>query len=458
MTLDKNRRLIKDGAVAIEEDKIVEVGKTAQLKKKCKGEIEIDAAGKIVMPGLVDCHVHLPNSLERGIEDDRTLISWLKDRVFPLTGVIDEGMDRISVLLSCLEMIKSGTTCFAEPYVAGERDVPDSTRVFDITAEAIIQSGMRASLVTEIEESSDFAKYSRVKAPPEKRREKSVETAVEIFRKWHGAKDGKIRVWFGAKPLGFSPPEIYEKIGELARHHNTGVHLHAAEVEEEVTCIEKEYKKTPIEFANDLGITGPNVLFVHAVQLVEKDWKLLAKTKTNVCHCPSSNMKLASGFAKIPEMLEAGVNVALGCDGGICNDSYDMIREMKLAALIHKGRLLSPTVVAAETAIEMATVNGAKALMWEKEIGSLEKGKKADVVLIDAKSPHMVPHRNLPSNLVYSGMGSDVSTVIIDGKIVMKNRVVKTIDEADVIDKAIELAEEMDIKANVKIHPRWHEI
>lgn len=458
ITLDKNRRIIKDGAVAIEGDKITGVGKTDEITKNHRGEIEIDASGKIVMPGFVDCHIHIPNILHRGIEDNKSLFSWLKERVWPLTAVLDEEMDQISALLCCLEMIKSGTTCSAEPFIAGERDLVDTLGVFNNIAESISQTGIRAALATEIKGTPAYGPYTGLKAASEKKHEKSVKSAIDIFRKWHGANDDRIRIWFGTNPLGICSPEIYVKIGELARKYNTCVHLHAAEVKKGVSYIKRKYKKTAIEFAHDLGLTGPNILLVHMVWLTEKDLKLLAKTKTNVCHCPSSNMKLASGFAKVPEMLEAGINVALGCDGGICNDSYDVIREMKLAALIHKGRLLSPTVVAAETAIEMATVNGAKALSWGDKIGSLEKGKKADIILIDVKKPHMVPHRNLPSNLVYSGMGSDVDTVIIDGKIIMENRIVKTIDETLVIEKSIELAEKMDKKAGITISPRWQEI
>jgi len=456
ITLDKRRRIIKNGALVIKGDKITEVGKSDEITKKHKGEIEIDASGKIVMPGLIDCHIHLLNSLQRGIEDDRALFPWLKERVLPLAAVSDEEMDRISTLLSCLEMIKSGTTCFAEPYTLGdrERNLVDTLRDFNNIAEAVSQTGMRAALATEVKGPSVYSPFKAT----ETLSEEHVKLAVDLFKKWHGAKNERIRIWFGATPLGVAIPELYMRVGKLAKEYDTSVHLHAAETKIEASHIKRKYKKTAIEFAHYLGLTGPNVLLVHMVWLTDNDLKLLVQTRTNVCHCPASNLKLASGFAKVPEMLEAGVNVVLGCDGAICNDSYDMIREMKLAALIHKGKLLSPTAVTAEQAIEMATINGARALRWDDKIGSIEKGKKADVILIDAKAPHMIPYRNLPSNLVYSGTGGDVDTVIIDGNIVMANRVVKTIDEGAVVEKTIELAEEMDRKAKISISPRWQEI
>lgn len=452
ITLDKKRRIIKNGALIIKGDKIADVGKTDEITKKYRGEIEINAAGKIVMPGLINCHVHLPDCLKRGVEDNRTFFPWLKERIRPLIEASDEEMDQTSALLCCLEMIKSGTTCFAEPHVFG-----DTLRAFDKIAEAVSQTGIRAALAKEIVDSPTYAPLITKETISEEKHEESVKLAINIIKKWHGAKNDSIRIWFGGKPLGVCAPELYLKVGELAKKYDTGVHLHAAGLEESTSHIKRKYNKTPIGFALDLGLTGPNVLFAHVIWITDNDLKLLAQTRTNVCHCPSSNMKLGAGFAKVPEMLEAGVNVVLGSDGGVCNDCHDMIREMKQAALIHKGRLLSPTAVTAEQAIEMATINGARALLWDNKIGSIEKGKRGDIILIDAKKPHMVPHRNLPSNIVYSATGGDVDTVIIDGNIVMTNRIVKTIDEASVIEKAIELAGEMDKKAKIAISPRWRE-
>jgi len=451
VTLDKNRMIIRDGAVAIENGEIVNVGKTVDVKRKYNGEIEIDATHKIVMPGFIDCHVHLAQALIRGVEDNRRLISWLNERIWPLQGVYDEEIGRTSAQLCCLEMIKSGTTCFAETLI--------QTRYgFDEIAKVVSEMGMRAALAKTIMEAAGYAAEEQAIAEGMREsREESTREAMVMIEKWHKAGNDRIRVWFGPRPPGACSPDLFREVSELSRKYGTGVNIHLAEVREDVAYLKERFDKTPMEFMNEVGLTGPNIMLIHAVWLTDKDIKLLAQTKTNICHCPSSNMKLASGFARVPEMLEAGVNVALGCDGGVSNDCYDMIREMKIAALIHKARLQSPTAVTAEQAIEIATINGAKALSWDDKIGSLEVGKRADIILIDAKKPHMVPYRNLPSNLVYSAVGSDVDTVIIDGKIVMEKRVIKTIDEVPVIEKALELSEKVDERAGITIRPRWKE-
>jgi len=452
ITLDKNRTIIKDGAVAIENGVIIDVVKTADIKRKYGGEIEIDATHKIVMPGFIDCHVHLAQALIRGVEDNRRLIPWLSERIWPLQGVYNEEIGRTSAQLCCLEMIKSGTTCFAETLI-------QSRYGFDGIAKVVSETGMRAALAKTIMEAAGYAAEGQAIAEGMREsREESVKEAIAMIKKWHKAENDRIRVWFGPRPPGACSPELFREVGELSRKYGTGVDMHLAEVKEDTAYLKEKFGKTSIEFMNEVGLTGPNILLIHAVWLTDKDIKLLAKTRTNICHCPSSNMKLASGFAKVPEMLETGVNVALGCDGGVSNDCYDMIREMKTAALIHKARLLSPTAVTAEQAIEMATINGAKALSWDDKIGSIVKGKRADIILIETRKPHMVPYRNLPSNLVYSAVGSDVDTVIIDGKIVMENRVVKTVDEASVIEKALELSKEVDKRAGIAIRPRWKEI
>jgi cytosine/adenosine deaminase-related metal-dependent hydrolase len=197
------------------------------------------------------------------------------------------------------------------------------------------------------------------------------------------------------------------------------------------------------------------VIYAHGVWIPREDFKILRQTGGTVCHCPASNLKLASGFAPVPEMLEAGVNVALGCDGGPCNNCYDMIRDMRLAAIVHKGRLLDPEVLPAETVLEMATLNGARATLWGERLGSIEEGNLADVIVVDQRKPYLVPVRNPISTLVYSASGGDVDTVIIDGKIVMQGRELKTVDEDEVIDMAMEVGLEVDRRAGVNVGSRW---
>lgn len=444
VTVDKRRRVIKEGAIAVEEGKILDVGKTKELKKKYKADVKIDASGKVAMPGLIDCHVHSTEAILRGIEDGWTLLDWLEKRLWPLMATIDEELASLSAQFCCLEMLKSGTTCFLNTMVLPHYNL-------DRVAGVVERTGIKAALATLIDHESTLRPDEL--PPPEE----LIKDGVALAKKWRGKSD-KVKIWFEAGIVEVCDDELYKKVTEAARRHGIGITQHWGEVKDDVKLVRKKYGKSLIEFAKDVGLTGPDVVLVHSVWYDDRDIKILAETKTNVCHCPSSNMKLASGFAKIPEMLSKGVNVALGCDEAPCNDSHDMFREMKMAALLHKGRLLSPTVVTAEQAIELATINGAKALSWGNEIGSIEKGKKADIVFLDVKKPHTVPHRNLISNIVYSSTGADVDTVIIDGEMIVENGIVKTIDEEAVIEKVMDVSEKVDKKARIKVRSRWKEL
>ncbi len=444
ITVDRERRVIKNGAIAIENGKVVEVGKTNNLTRKYDPELKINAQGKIAIPGLINCHVHSAETLLRGIEDGWRLLDWLKKRVWPLKAQLTEETAPVGVQLCCLEMLRTGTTTFLGTMVLPHYG-------FDKVAETVEKSGMKAALAYLI----DHEKPVRPKTLPTP--EELLKNGIGLAKKWK-KKSQRIKVWFESGIVEVCELDLYQKITEEARRYNIGISQHLGEIAEDAELLRNKYGKSVIEFAREAGLTGPSVVLVHEIWLNQKDIKILADTGTNVCHCPTSNMKLASGFAKVPEMLDQKVNVALGTDEGPCNDCYDMFGEMKLAALIHKGRLLSPTAVTAEQAIEMATVNGARALGWEKTIGSIEVGKSADIVLLNAKAPHMVPHRNLVSNLVYSARGSDVDTVLVDGKIVVENGKVKTIDERSLLEKIIEIGEGMDKAAGIKIKSRWKEI
>jgi cytosine/adenosine deaminase-related metal-dependent hydrolase len=275
------------------------------------------------------------------------------------------------------------------------------------------------------------------------------------FKRWNGAADGRIKVWYGARSLGGCTPELFGKIAEGARRLGTGITMHLSEVKEDVKYTQENFGMMPAEFMNKTGFVGPNVVFVHGVWLTEKEWKILAEKGASLAHCPSSNMKIASGIAPVPEMMRAGMNVSLGCDGGPSNNCYDMIREMKTASLLQKARLLDPLVLNSETVLEMATLNGAEALGLQDQIGSIEAGKKADLILLNIKKPHLTPAYNIVSNLVYSAAGSDVDTVIIDGKVVMQNRIVKTLDEEQILDEATDRGARLLERTGIKIEPRW---
>ncbi len=414
------------------------------MRREFKADSRLDASGKVALPGLIDCHVHSTEAILRGIEDGWSLLDWLEKRLWPMMGVIDEEVASLSAELCCLEMLKSGTTTFLSTMVLPHYNL-------DKLGKTVERTGMRAALATLIDHESTLR-------PPELNPpEKLIRDGIALAKRWAKKRD-RIRIWFEAGIVQVCDAELYQQVTTSARKHGIGLHQHWGEVKDDVELIREKYGKSPMEFAEAVGLVGPDVVLNHAVWMSDRDIEILARTGTNVCHCPSSNMKLASGFARIPEMLDKKVNVALACDESPCNDCHDMFREMKMAALIHKGRLLSPTAVTAEQAIEMATINGARALSWDKQIGSLEAGKAADIVLVDVMKPHLVPHRNLISNIVYCATGADVDTVIIGGRVVVDGGRVTTIDEAALIEKIIEVSEGIDGGAGVDIKSRWKEL
>jgi cytosine/adenosine deaminase-related metal-dependent hydrolase len=449
VTMNPRREIISDGAVAIDGNKIVHVGKTQEVKSRRSIDIELDCTHKLVLPGLIDCHDHLAQALIRGCADDMALIPWLTSRVWPLQGAYTEEDGKLSAQLCCLEMIKSGTTTFTECHL--------HTRYgFDGIAKTVESIGIRGVLSKSVMDVSGYA--DRPNALPKSMIETgkdSMKEALTMIKKWHGKANNRIHVWFGPRTPGACTVDFYREIAERASEHDTGITIHLAEVKEDVEYMRKEFGMTPIQFMNHCGLVGRHVVYAHGVWLPEKDFAKLHETGGTVCHCPSSNLKLASGIAPIPSMLKAGVNVALGCDGGPSNNSYDLIREMKLAAVIHKGYSHDPEVLPAETALEMATSNGARAMLWGENLGSLEAGKLADIIVINQRKPHLVPVRNPISNLVYAACGSDVDTVIIDGKIIMEGREVKTIDEQDVIERAQKIGLEVDKRLGLNIGPKW---
>ncbi len=449
ITVDKDRRVLRNGSVLVQDDRITYIGNPSDAKKIAQAEFEIDAGGTLVLPGLVDTHIHLAQALIRGCADDTSLIDWLQKFVWPLQGNFEAEDGRVSAELCMLEMIKSGTTTFLESLL-------HSRYGFDGIAESVEGSGMRGILSKTVMGLPGYGTEQSIMHPGMvEDAETCLREVEDNFERWNGAANGRIRVWYGARSLGGCTRELYERIASGARRLSTGVTIHLSEVQEDVRYAQKEFGKTPAEFMDQVGLVGPNVVFAHGVWLTEMEWGILASKCASVAHCPSSNSKLASGIAKVPEMMRAGVNVSLGCDGGPSNNCYDMIREMKMAALLQNARVFDPQVVNAETAIEMATINGARALGLQKEIGSIEVGKKADVILVGLKKPHLIPAFNPVSNLVYAAGGSDVDTVIIDGKIVMQDRVVKTLDESGIMREASERGKKLLERAGTGVASKW---
>lgn len=450
ITMNPAREIIADGALAVEGNRIKAIGKTGELRRSYRGEEIIDTGGKIIIPGLVDTHVHLAQALIRGCADDMALIQWLCERVWVLQGNFTHDDGYASARLCIAEMLKSGTTTFLESMLAHRYG-------FDGVAHAIEESGIRACLAGIVMDIGTYATrdasamhYGMVET-----RETSLFGVLEAHSKWHGAANDRIHVWFGPRTPGGVTPELYREMSEHARQRKMGITMHLAEVEADKRFLQEKYGLSPVLFAESVGLLGPQSVLVHMVWLDEQDIARLAETGTSVSHNPSSNSKLASGVCRVPHMLASGVNVALGCDGGPSNNDYDLIREMKLAAVIHKAIANDPLLMPAETVLEMATINGARALGLEDEIGSLEVGKKADFALLDFNRLHTTPSPNPISTLVYAATGGEVDTVVVDGQIVVEQGQLLTMDEEEIIEEARVHARALCKRAGVEITPKW---
>lgn len=422
--MDQKRRVFERGSVAIEGDKIVAVGKDV----KEKADTVIDARGKVVLPGLINCHTHLSMTLLRGVADDMPLMQWLETRIWPIEKNLRAEDCYVGALLGCLETIKSGTTCFADQYFFMEH-----------VARAVEEAGMRASL-----------SYGIIELGDPKRRESELRAGEKLVKECQGKAEGRISTMFGPHAPYTCSPECLMKVKELAKKYKVGIHTHVSESQDEIKQITEKYGKRPVEHLDAIGFLGPEVLAAHCVWLTEREIKILKERGVKPVHNPVSNMKIGCGVAPVPEMLAAGIPVALGTDGAASNNALDMFNEMKFAALLNKVHKLDPVAVPAPSALEMATINGAIALGLQDKIGSLEAGKKADIVLVDLKKSHLTPLHNVISHLVYSALGCDVDTTIVDGKILMQGRKVLTLDEDKVLERAQKTSDDLIAKWRAK--------
>ncbi len=418
ITMDPQRQVSERGSVAIEGNKITAVGK--EIKEKA--DVVIDARGKAVLPGLINAHTHLPMTLLRGIADDMPLKLWLENEIWPTEAHLTPKHVHVGALLGCLEMIKSGTTCFADLYFFMEE-----------VAKAVKESGLRAAL-----------SYGIIDKDDPKLRKSEIRKGTELIKNYHGSAGGRIITMYGPHAPYTCSKECLIEIKELAKKHKVGIHIHLSEtVRGDVEVVEKKYGKRPFIYLDEIGFLGPEILAAHCVHLTDEEIDLARKNDVKVAHNPVSNMKLASGIAPVTKYLKNGIVVAIGTDGCASSSNLDMFEEMKVCSLVHKVRESDPTVVSANEVLTMATMGGAKALRWDKEIGSIEAGKKADLIIVNLKKPHLTPVHSVISNLVYSANGGDVDTVLVDGKILMQGRKVLTLDEEEILRRAQEAAEDL---------------
>src|SRR4051794_16772845 len=383
-----------------------------------EADMVIDATGCAVLPGFVQTHLHLCQTIFRGAADDLALIDWLKQRVWPMEAAHNPASIRASARLAIAELIKSGTTC-----ALTMETVNHTEEVFRVVDE----TGFRATIGKCMMDKGDDV-------PRELREDTndSINQSLQLIDNWHGHADGRIRCCFAPRFAISCTTKLLARVGALARERGVMIHTHASENLEECRLVEDETGLSNISYLDSLGLTGPHVVLAHCVHLKGGEFTTLQKTKTNVAHCPSSNLKLGSGIAPIKKMLDEEISVSFGADGAACNNRLDMFTEMKTAALLQKG-LHGPEVIPAAAALRMATIGGAKALGLDAQIGSLEIGKRADVMVLDLSAPHNSPRQDdVVSAIVYSAQASDVRTVIIDGKLVMKDHELLTLNEAEV--------------------------
>jgi len=443
VTVDKHRRVIRNGAVAISRNKIKEVGKSSSLKKKYQARKTYDAYEKLVMPGLINSHIHFYHHMHRGLSPENLNGMPWSDFVHRNVATIVEPDDEIWGGLGILvETLKTGVTTFLE---AGSYNL-------DKTIEGVSRIGMRGKMGRR---SFDMVSQGH---------NMLVDTTTTCLRQnerfmkkyQHGV--GLVEPCIVLVGMGRCSDQLYAKSKAMADRYGTVLHMHQANMLENLQESYQQYGERPIEHLYKIGALGKNVVLVHMVHLNSREIEMLAETKTNVVHCPNTAMKLAYGlstFGKFPELTAAGVNVSIGTDASDCSNFNDMVRLMYLAAVTPKDYRYDAAASSAEKAIEMATINGAKTLNMEKEIGSIEAGKKADISIFDMHRPDWVPLYNEIQNLVYSAQGESCESVIIDGKFVMENRKVLSIDEEEIIDRIQFRAKKISKKLNLPIYSPW---
>lgn len=356
----------------------------------------IDAADKIAVPGMVNTHTHAAMTLLRSYADDMALMDWLQNKIWPAEAGLNDDDIYWGTMLSIVEMLKTGTTCFADMYFAMDR-----------VAQAVEETGMRASLSRGL-----------VGLTPDA--DEKLQDNETLFKNWHGQADGRIRVMFGPHAPYTCPVPYLKKVIAKAGALDAEIHMHLCETAGEVSDCVKEHHMTPIKLMDSLQMFDCGTLAAHCVHVSEEDMEIMAAKKVRVAHNPQSNLKLASGIAPIPAMLKRGIIVGLGTDGTSSNNNLDLLEECRLTAMLHKGISGDPLLIPAKEALELATKQGALALGFTN-VGQIAVGQKADIVLYDMQKPYWYPRHDRISLLVYAANATDADTVIVNGKVLMKN-------------------------------------
>ncbi|KAI4953762.1 hypothetical protein J4E91_002610 [Alternaria rosae] len=457
VTVNKSREIILDGAILVENGRITALGKTSDIidhvhQNENKDLDIVDCKNKIIIPGLVNTHAHLAQSLLRGLAEDLPLHNWLCDAIWPLEANYAEDDGYVASMLTIAEMLKTGTTCFLEAMLTHRSGLENVVR-------AVEETGVRACLGKLIKVGETNSDLNMKDARDRDVDSMSVEVALLAHEKHHGSSNDRLHMWFAAGTPRGSPMAVHATIGEAARAHDIGLTMHCAEAPKDLPIYRQYYQCSPFEFCRDTQLTGPKSVFAHCVHPdpAAGDFDILRESKSTVSHNPTSNLKLGSGVAPIPDMVASGVNVALGTDGAPCNNTYDMFQEMHLASILHGGVRQNAGVLSAYDVLEFATINGARALGLEDEIGSLEVGKKADIVVVEPKGVSCAPWDPNeqasggidPITVLIHSSGADVDTVLVDGQLLVSNGKLLHIDEETIIRKAKKSVEDIRKRSDV---------
>ncbi|BBN00568.1 5-methylthioadenosine/S-adenosylhomocysteine deaminase [Marchantia polymorpha subsp. ruderalis] len=453
ITVDSEERIYVNGALAIEGDQIVAVGHSSSVLAEYSSRADeiIDFEGSWILPGLINTHVHTSQQLGRGIADDVDLLTWLHDRIWPYESNMSEQDSYISTLLCGIELIHSGVTCFAE---AGGQHVSGMVKAVD-------ELGIRACLTRSTMDSGVGL--------PALWASESTDTCMKIqedlFTRFNASADDRIRIWFGLRQILNATDDLLLRTKEAAAKCNTGIHMHVAEIpfENEWVMESRGVEHGTVSYLNKIGLLDHNLLAAHSVWVDASEVEMMAQARVKVSHCPAAAMRML-GFAPVAEMLSAGICVSLGTDGAPSNNRMSLVDEMYLASLINKGRVVfergttDPTALPAETILKMATINGAKSVLQGQSIGSLEVGKKADLIVVNPDKWTMIPLHDPISSMVYCMRTENISSVMCNGNWIMRDQKILTVDEALVMANAKNAAMKLITRAGIQLPKRGNVI
>ncbi|OAY67008.1 uncharacterized protein LOC109723499 [Ananas comosus] len=451
VTMDAESRVLLGGAVVVSGDRVEAIGASPQILADFAhlAHEVVDLRGRVVLPGFVNTHVHTSQQLGRGIADDVDLMTWLHERIWPYESHMTPEDSYLSTLLCGIELIHSGVTCFAE---AGGQYVSEMARAVELL-------GLRACLTQSTMDSGEGL-------PPNWSSHSTdycIQSQKELYEKHHNTADGRIRIWFGIRQIMNATDRLLLETRDITQELKTGIHMHIAEIpyENQLIVNTKGVEHGTVTYLEKLGFLRSNLLAAHSVWLNDAEIGFFSGAGVKVSHCPASAMRML-GFAPIKEMLENGVCVSLGTDGAPSNNRMSIVDEMYLASLINKGResyitgTTNPTAIPAETVLKMATINGAETVLWDNEIGSLEVGKKADMIVVNPFSWSMVPLHDCISSLVYCMRTENIESVMCNGKWIMKDQKILNINEEEVIPLAVKAAGDLLKRAGISLPKRMN--